>query len=59
MAPLVRPPGPKNRGIVGNFPMGSPDPLGLYTLWARQYGDIFYYRAFHRHIYFLNHPDLL
>jgi len=59
MAPLVRPPGPKNRGIVGNFPMGSPDPLGLYARWARQYGDIFYYRAFHRHIYFLNHPDLL
>jgi len=59
MAPLVRPPGPKNRGIVGNFPMGSPDPLGLYTRWARQYGDLFYYRAFHRHIYFLNHPDLL
>jgi cytochrome P450 len=59
MAPLVRPPGPRNRGIVGNFPLGSPDPLGLYTQWARQYGDIFYYRAFYRHIYFLNHPDLI
>src|SRR5271155_4883373 len=59
MTPLVRPPGPRNRGIIGNFPLGSRDPLGLYTQWARQYGDIFYYRAFYRHIYFLNHPDLV
>ena len=59
MTPLVRPPGPRNRGIVGNFPLGSRDPLGLYTRWAREYGDIFYYRAFSRHIYFLNHPDLV
>ena len=59
MTPLVRPPGPRSRGIVGNFPLGSRDPLGLYTQWARQYGDIFYYRAFHRHIYFLNHPDFV
>ena len=57
MTPLVRPPGPKNRGIVGNFPLGSRDPLGLYTQWARKYGDIFYYRAFSRHIYFLNNPN--
>ena len=59
MMPLVRPPGPVNRGIVGNFPLGSPDPLALYTKWAGQFGDIFYYRAFSRHIYFLNNPDLI
>ena len=59
MAPVVRPPGPKNRGIVGNLPMASGDPLGVFTQWARQYGNIFYYRVFHRHIYFLNHPDLV
>jgi cytochrome P450 len=39
--------------------LGSTDPLGVYTRWARQYGDIFYYRVFSRHIYFLNHPDLI
>ena len=59
MAALVRPPGPKSRGIAGNFPMRSADPLGVFTQWARQYGDIFYYRVLHRHIYFLNHPDLV
>ncbi|MGA9390656.1 MAG: cytochrome P450 [Candidatus Sulfotelmatobacter sp.] len=52
-------PGPANHGIIGNFPLGSTDPLGLYTQWAHQYGDIFYYRVFSRHIYFLNNPDLI
>jgi len=59
MTPLTRPPGPKNRGIIGNFPLGTRDPLGLYTQWARQYGDIIYYRAFSRHVYFLNNPDFI
>jgi cytochrome P450 len=59
MSKLVRPPGPKSRGIVGNFPLGSGDPLGTYTRWAREYGDIFYYRSFHRHVYVLNNPDLI
>ncbi len=59
MTPLVRPPGPEARGVVGNFPMGSKDPLGLLQEWAGRYGDIFYYRVLHRHVYFLNHPDLV
>jgi cytochrome P450 len=59
MAQLVRPPGPKSRGIIGNFPMGSEDPLGLFTRWSREFGDIFHYRVLNRHIYFLNHPDLI
>ena len=59
MAPLVRPPGPRSHGIIGNFPMGSPDPLGLFTQWSRQHGDIFHYRILSHHVYFLNHPDLV
>src|ERR1700722_5555045 len=59
MTRLVRPPGPENRGIVGNFPMGSKDPLGVYRGWAARYGDIFYYRFLYRKVYFLNHPDLV
>ena len=59
MTRLVRPPGPKNRGIVGNFPMRAKNPLGVFAEWARQYGDVVYYRVFHRHIYLLNHPDLV
>lgn len=39
--------------------MGSANSLALYTQWARQYGDIFYYRFLSRHIYFLNNPDLV
>src|SRR5947209_2382961 len=39
--------------------MGTKDPLGIFTEWARTYGDIFHYRFLNRHIYFLNHPDLI
>jgi cytochrome P450 len=56
---IQRPPGPKSRGITGNLPLASKDPLGLFLGWAREYGDIFHYRALHRHIYFINHPDLI
>src|ERR1700688_1094701 len=54
-----RPPGPKPRFLIGNMPLGSPDPLAVFTAWAREFGDIFYYRAAWLHIYFLNHPDLI
>lgn len=56
---ITRPPGPKGRFLVGNFPLASPDPLGLYTEWARKFGDIFYYRSGPRQVYFLNHPDFV
>jgi cytochrome P450 len=59
MASLVRPPGPKPRGIVGNLPLAAKDPLALFTEWAQLYGDIFHYRVFYRHVYFINHPNLI
>jgi cytochrome P450 len=51
------PPGPKSRFLVGNFPLRRRDPLGLLTRWAREFGDVIYYRAFNFPVYFLNHPD--
>ncbi|MGH9397110.1 MAG: cytochrome P450 [Terriglobia bacterium] len=53
------PPGPPGRFLVGTFPMGGQDPLTLLTDWARLYGDIFHYRAFSAHVYFLNHPEAI
>ena len=53
------PPGPRDRFLIGNFPLGTPDALGTLTRWAREYGDIFYYRFFHVHVYFLNRPDFI
>lgn len=55
----LRPPGPKPKFLIGNMPLASPDPLSIFTQWAREFGDIFYYRAAWLHIYFLNHPDLI
>jgi cytochrome P450 len=39
--------------------MGSKDPLAVFTQWTRDYGDIFYYRAIHRPVYFLNNPEFI
>jgi cytochrome P450 len=54
-----RPPGPKPHFLIGNMPLASPDPLAVMTRWAREYGDIFYYRAGWIHVYFLNRADLI
>ena len=54
-----RPPGPPPRFLIGNLPLFSSDPLAIYTRWARQFGDIFYYRAGWIDVYFLNHPSLI
>ena len=54
-----RPPGPPPRFLIGNLPLFSPDPLAIYTRWAREFGDIFYYRAAWIEVYFLNHPSLI
>src|SRR6202521_3682837 len=59
MPAIRRPPGPSPRFLVGNFPLLSADPLGVFTRWARDFGDIFYYRAGWINVYFLNHPDMI
>ena len=41
------------------MPLASPDPLALFTNWAREFGDMFYYRAAWIHVYFFNHPELI
>jgi cytochrome P450 len=56
---LLRPPGPEPHFLIGNMPLASRDPLRVFSRWAREYGDIFYYRAAWMHVYFLNHPDLI
>ena len=58
-ASQLRPPGPPPRFLIGNFPLFGSDPLAVFTRWAREFGDIFYYRAGWIDVYFLNHPDLI
>jgi len=55
----LRPPGPKPHFLIGNIPLASRNPLAVFSGWAREYGDIFYYRAGWLHVYFLNHPELI
>jgi cytochrome P450 len=55
----LRPPGPKPHFLIGNMPLASRDPLAVFTGWAGEFGDIFYYRAGWIHVYFVNRPDLI
>jgi len=50
---LQRPPGPRPRFLIGNLPLASRNPLAVFSRWAKDYGDIFYYRAGWIHVYFL------
>ena len=39
--------------------MADPDPLAVYSRWAEEFGDVFYYRAGWVRVYFLNDPELI
>ena len=54
MSAILRPPGPPPRFLIGNLPLFDADPLAIYTRWAREFGDIFYYRAAWMDVYFLD-----
>src|SRR5258707_2992956 len=56
---MHRPPGPKPHFLIGNMPLAGSNPLAQFSQWAKEFGDIFYYRATWIHVYFLNHPDLI
>jgi len=52
-----RPPGPRGLPVVGTSFMASRDSTQTLTRWARDYGDIVYYRFFEFHFYALFHPQ--
>ncbi len=54
-----RPPGPKNRPFVGQLPLFRRDAPGFLLRTAQLFGDVAYFRLGPRHIYLLNHPDLI
>jgi cytochrome P450 len=56
---LRRPPGPKPHFLIGNVPLASENPLAVFSCWAKDFGDIFYYRALWLQVYFLNDPELI
>jgi cytochrome P450 len=52
-----RPPGPRGLPIMGTSFMASRDSTQKLLRWAREYGDIVYYRFFDFHFYVLFHPQ--
>jgi cytochrome P450 len=54
---LSRPPGPRGLPVVGTSFMASSDSTRTLMRWARDYGDVVYYRFFNLHVYVLFHPQ--
>jgi cytochrome P450 len=52
-----QPPGPPLYPYIGNTFLLRGDPLGTLTRWAREYGDVIYYRLFNQPMYILSHPQ--
>lgn len=53
----AKPPGPRNLPFVGNTFLTRSNPLGTLERWAREYGDVIYYRFFDAPVYILAHPQ--
>jgi cytochrome P450 len=59
MTPVPLPPGPKGRWLTGNLPEFRRDRLAFFTRCAREFGDVVRARFGPRHVYFVNHPNLI
>ena len=53
------PPGPKGHFLVGSLPMLADNVLATLENWAREYGDIFFYRAAGLRVCYPTHPDYI
>jgi cytochrome P450 len=53
------PPGPKGRFLIGSLPMLSGNGLATIEGWAREYGDILFWRAMGLRVCYLSHPDYI
>ena len=54
-APASRPPGPR-LPIIGALVGPGRDPLAMFTRFARDYGDVTFFRLGGERCYFINHP---
>jgi cytochrome P450 len=54
----ARPPGPR-LPLLGTLIMPGRDPLAIFTRFARDYGDIVYFRMGGERVFFVNHPDYI
>ena len=53
----IRPPGPRGLPVFGTSFMASRDSTQTLMRWARDYGDVVYYRFFNLDVYVLFHPQ--
>lgn len=53
------PPGPRGNFLLGNMPMLGGNALATLEGWAREFGDIFSYRAVSLRVCYVTHPDFI
>ncbi len=53
------PPGPRGNFLLGNLPMLGGNALATLEGWAREFGDIFSYRAVNLRVCYVTHPDFI
>lgn len=59
MGKNLLPPGPRGHFLSGHLPEMRRDLLGFYLRCARDHGDCTLMRFGLKHVYFINHPDLI
>ena len=45
--------------MLGTLIMPGRDPLAIFSRYAREYGDITFFRLGGERVFFVNHPDLI
>lgn len=59
LAAAVRPPGPRNRPVVGQYPEFRKDAPAFLLRTARQFGDVAYFKLGSQNVFLLSHPEYI
>jgi cytochrome P450 len=59
LAAGIRPPGPRNPPVIGQYPQFRRDAPTFLLQTARQFGDIAYFKLGSRDVFLLSHPEYI
>src|SRR5579885_2054459 len=59
LAAGIRPPGPRNPPVIGQYPQFRRDAPTFLLQTARQFGDIVYFKLGSRDVFLLSHPEYI
>src|SRR5579884_1253365 len=59
LASAIRPPGPRNRPVIGQYPQFRRDAPRFLLRTAREFGDIVYFKLGSQDVFLLSHPEYI